>query len=152
MSSTLEKKIQNYINFSQCNFDSNSIYADRIKNKNPNKIPHALGAVGCTLAGSMIGGAVGMIGGSATSSIGSVAGAVAGAYLGWEKWGRKEVDSSRYYAFKLNSDGTFTKKNLIGDKNGYASKEEALRVIGDKDNCKALKGSTLITDYSHLFH
>lgn len=69
----------------------------------------------------------------------------------FSQWSEGDIDSNKYYAFKVKEDGTVDKGCMIEDKDGYATEIEALNAIGDKENCKAIAGSTLINQYPHLF-
>ena len=62
-----------------------------------------------------------------------------------------DIDPDKYYAFEVKEDGTIDKGDAIKDKKGYDSKIEAEQAIGDKPNCTVVRGSTLITQYPHLF-
>jgi hypothetical protein len=173
----IEQKVKNYMFSKQTNFDTNANKSARLVNKNPNALAHAGGAIGSYAAGNILGGAVGSGIGSAVglgvdaltggtgagtalgtyigSSLGSIGGGVGGAYLGWKKWGRKEVDSSKYYAFKLKTDDSFDKNDMVGNKNGYDTREEAEEanpITSPNIKIKILKGSTLIQNYPALFH
>lgn len=68
----------------------------------------------------------------------------------FSQWNRDDLDPTRYYAFKVKEDGTIDKGCQIEDKKGYATEIEALNAIGDKPNCKVVAGSTLLTKYPHL--
>lgn len=139
----------------QVNFDTNANRDERLVNVNPNKFAHS--QLASTLAGIGIfaGGALGKKIPHVGWLDGATLGGVAAGYAGWDKWGRKELDSSKFYIVDVTDPQKIDKHSILGV---YSDKEQARELANEMSErnknkiIKVLKGSTLITSYPGAFH
>ena len=145
-----------FVNFSkQCNFDTNSNVSQRIVNVNPNRTAHSQIATTLGGIGMFAGGALGKKIPQVGWLNGATAGATGLAYWGWDKWGRKEVDSSKYYIVDATDPRAIDKHKILGVHDNKDEAKILAHEIMEKNKnklIKVLKGSTLIVNYPGAFH